>query len=531
MSTSIVNKEPNTGRIQKENNTVINMADILGAVYDAVNGVLKTSIITSDIEIGAVELKDAVTDARATIDAGGSLNTLITDIVSGIATSGSKSTIVDTNKNFIINMLTGAIAEVDIGTTKYFRKVLSNTATVVTIDTIAGNPASKAIGTGVNGVVTITSINDGIGGNSYTVAAVLGDGNDISLSALLTGLNLVITLGTNVGGTIDVAKNTALLVAAIVDSLPEFTSVYNGTGADSINPFSAVTFAGGIEIIAVSSSTQYKIKSTKPPVDATGSLASVVKQSTHDNLNLNANMQVNNADNAIGNPAFAQLTASIAQIGKVDITQNLIAATKTIEIVTHLARNTAAGTEQTAVQIPKPTTPVLMYKTAMTNSSIDSALTVKLFNRRTFNIVGTAQTDSPADTTHIVLAATANPTNDHYNTFAITITAGTGIGQTRIISDYVGANTVRAEISVPWSVTPDNTSVYSIALIRDSLAWTGSFAKAVLTAPVVKANDSEIITGLFDAGCDVYYVVSNDTFIANADASRFTAVFQLSPIA
>ena len=225
------------------------------------------------------------------------------------------------------------------------------------------------------------------------------------------------------------------------------------------------------------------------------------------------------------------LDAGTAQIGNVGISQNLIAATKTTEIQTHFAKNTAAGTEQTAVQIAKPASPVLMYKAAMTNSSIDSALTVKLFNRRTFTLTGTAQTDGAPDNTHIVLAATANPTDDHYNTFVITITAGTGIGQSKTISDYVGS-TQRALISGTWDVTPDNTSVYSIALVRDSLAWTGNFAKASLTAPIVKARDSEIIPGsLFDNGCDVYYVVSNDVLIANADASRFTAVFQLIPIA
>jgi hypothetical protein len=230
----------------------------------------------------------------------------------------------------------------------------------------------------------------------------------------------------------------------------------------------------------------------------------------------------------LGDIKFGEaLPAGTNLVGKTDCNSNLIAATKVIEIQQHFAKNIAAGTEQTAVQIPKPTSPVLMHKAAMTNSSIDSAITVKLFNRRTFTITGTAQAGS--DSTHIVLAATANPTNSHYNGFVITIKGGTGVGQSRTISAYVGS-TVTAQVAA-WDVTPDATSTYSIALIRDSLAWTGSFAKAVLTAPIVKANDSEIITGLFDNGSDVYCVFSNDTAIANADASRFTAVFQLIPVA
>ena len=226
---------------------------------------------------------------------------------------------------------------------------------------------------------------------------------------------------------------------------------------------------------------------------------------------------------------FENIFNSVTNALRVDLKQNLIAASKVIEIQTHFAKNTAAGTEKTAVQIPKPTAPVLMYKAAMTNSSIDSALTVKLFNRRTFNITGTGFA-AGSDATHIQLAATANPTNDHYNTFVITITAGTGVGQSRTISDYVGATQI-AEVSVAWVTAPGDDSVYSIALVRDSLAWTGSFAKASLTAPIVLARDSDIITALFDNACDVYYVVSNDSLIANADASRFTAVFQLIPVA
>ena len=37
MSTSIVNKEPNTGRFQKEDNTTANIADIIAAALNSVN--------------------------------------------------------------------------------------------------------------------------------------------------------------------------------------------------------------------------------------------------------------------------------------------------------------------------------------------------------------------------------------------------------------------------------------------------------------------------------------------------------------
>ena len=443
------------------------------------------------------------------------LNVNTVEIASGVSTSGSKTTLTDSTKDFEVNSLANATIQIDIGSIKYFRKISSNTLNVITFAALPGSVASAAIGSGANGTVTISSINENIGGNSYTVQALLGVGINIPLSVLLTGLNLVVTLATNGGGTIDMAANTASLIATAVAGLAEFTAVASGTGLDTVNPTNVINFTGGIATVAPSNSS-YKIINTKSNVDSNKNLP--ISQSVHDNLNANVNLQVSNTDTSNSNPV------------PVNIVNNLIGSTKVIEIQQHFAKNTAAGTEQTAVRIPKPTNPVLMYKVALTNSSIDSTLSAKLFNRRTFNITGTAQTDSAPDNTHIVLAAIANPTNDHYNTFEITITAGTGIGQTRTISAYVGANTVRATVSVAWVTIPDNTSVYSIAMVRDCLAWTGSFPKASLTAPIVKARDSEVITGLFDEGSDVYLVLSNDTLIVNADASRFTAVFKLIPL-
>jgi len=73
MSKKIDVMSPKSGRVYKEDDSVINVADIMAAVYDAVNGVLKTSSVieVGDIEIGAVELKDAESDTRAKIGPNG----------------------------------------------------------------------------------------------------------------------------------------------------------------------------------------------------------------------------------------------------------------------------------------------------------------------------------------------------------------------------------------------------------------------------------------------------------------------------
>lgn len=63
--------------------------------------------------------------------------------------------------------------------------------------------------------------------------------------------------------------------------------------------------------------------------------------------------------------------------------------------------------------------------------------------------------------TSITLAAGASAADDAYNTMTARITGGTGSGQERIVSDYVGATKV-ATVSVAWTTIPDATSTYTI---------------------------------------------------------------------
>ena len=70
---------------------------------------------------------------------------------------------------------------------------------------------------------------------------------------------------------------------------------------------------------------------------------------------------------------------------------------------------------------------------------------------------GTAQAGS---TTTITLASTASATNDIYNGMTVYISSGTGDGQIKVITDYVGATKV-ATVST-WTTNPDNTSVYEV---------------------------------------------------------------------
>ncbi len=71
---------------------------------------------------------------------------------------------------------------------------------------------------------------------------------------------------------------------------------------------------------------------------------------------------------------------------------------------------------------------------------------------------GTAQAGASSS---ITLAATASATDDTYNRAYVTIVSGTGVGQTRIVSDYNGT-TKAATVENAWNTTPDTTSVYVV---------------------------------------------------------------------
>jgi hypothetical protein len=84
--------------------------------------------------------------------------------------------------------------------------------------------------------------------------------------------------------------------------------------------------------------------------------------------------------------------------------------------------------------------------------------TAGTFGAAVQTIEGTAQS---AVGSTITLATSAPATDDIINGRIIVITAGTGAGQVRLISDYVGATRV-ATVTKAWTDTPDTTSEYVV---------------------------------------------------------------------
>ena len=223
----------------------------------------------------------------------------------GTATGGSKTTIIDTSKNFETNMFAGHITKVTISGVDYYRTVASNTATTLTIATLPGAAASAMVGTPDTAEVTVVYVNEGVAGNSITAEVVAAPGDNDNLSASFADNVLTVYLG-KTGGVLDDAKNTATLVAVKIDELAEFTATM--TGSDGVVPVTVtpVEFSGGIAVVNVAAGSVYQIMRKNVVSDGGGSVT--VDQAAHDNLNANANLQVGNADVAVGNPIPTILT-------------------------------------------------------------------------------------------------------------------------------------------------------------------------------------------------------------------------------
>jgi streptogramin lyase len=99
----------------------------------------------------------------------------------------------------------------------------------------------------------------------------------------------------------------------------------------------------------------------------------------------------------------------------------------------------------------------------------------------------------------ITLDAGASGINDFYTTNIISITAGTGIGQIRTISDYVGGTKV-ATVSVAWLVVPDATSEFEIVsgLYVGQYAFSfESTAAGLKTWPPVDMGSNNLTDGIW----------------------------------
>jgi hypothetical protein len=110
--------------------------------------------------------------------------------------------------------------------------------------------ATAAIGAGVDGTVNITAVEAlaGFAGNSATVEVVDPAPTNGPLTVVESPAGIITVTLAVAGGVLDTAANTALLVAAAIDALDDFSALHSGTGATSLTLDEGPTsFTGGLD--------------------------------------------------------------------------------------------------------------------------------------------------------------------------------------------------------------------------------------------------------------------------------------------
>lgn len=174
----------------------------------------------------------------------------------GIATGGTKTTLIDTSKNFEVNTNAGKVVRIIKNGVTYYRTVVSNTLDTQTFSPALPGAASVAVvGLVSAGQVTVVCTSEGIAGNLYTIRFIKSPGNSANLSSSLAGTVLTVYLGTDVAGDLDNAKNTAALIAASISQVPGFSATSTGIIASMIATEAPVAFSGGVNTVTASGSS------------------------------------------------------------------------------------------------------------------------------------------------------------------------------------------------------------------------------------------------------------------------------------
>jgi len=143
------------------------------------------------------------------------------------------------------------------------------------------------------------------------------------------------------------------------------------------------------------------------------------------------------------------------------------------------------------------------------------------FTRVTIALIGNVQAGA---STTITLASSASATDDIYNNYTITITSGTGAGQSKTITDYVGTTKV-ATVSA-WTTNPDATSVYSINYYTESNTSVGfasnsfyiNYANGLITFNSTE-NGNTVLASYMGRGIiqypseRIYYIDANNNIV------------------
>jgi len=213
----------------------------------------------------------------------------------GLATGGTKTTLVDTNKVFEADIFNSTIVKIRIGSVDYYRTITDTSGSTITFATLPGTPASSVWTIEVGVTITVTSVADG--GNEYTIVAALAGEINQPLAVALVGDVITVTLATGADGLSSDVANTVTLVTAAIDALAEFAAVAAGAGATVVTP-STATFSGGIEEVKPIADTSYEIMKRDTTKLSQNRTAGVLHRSAIAAVDKLANVTITAADQA-----------------------------------------------------------------------------------------------------------------------------------------------------------------------------------------------------------------------------------------
>lgn len=163
---------------------------------------------------------------------------------------------------------------------------------------------------------------------------------------------------------------------------------------------------------------------------------------------------------------------------------------------------------------------ILAYNGTTKVATVARNWTVQPDNTSVFSVIAKTQplitstgVLQAATSTTVTLSATSSTSDNYYNDTTIAIRSGTGAGQVRQISSYVGSTKV-ATLYEAWTTTPDNTSAYEILPLGRSKVM------SILAGAV---GSSSFATDAIDANALAASAVTEiANAVANLDISAFT---------
>ena len=164
--------------------------------------------------------------------------------------------------------------------------------------------------------------------------------------------------------------------------------------------------------------------------------------------------------------AFAQIAAS--GLGKTGITVTLSineGTTNKVTVASATAMTAVDATNQPGLYYYDYTVTSTFFGTIVAQATTaDTTVLVRSLEMLWISVPwlpNVAQGAASAGSSTSLTLAGASASDNLYNGQTLAIIAGTGAGQSRIITGYVGSTKV-ATVGKAWAVTPDNTSVFVV---------------------------------------------------------------------